>query len=163
MGKKRSFKSGRFSGTLDLIMFLLSLVLTAGFVVFDIVKVKAPKSLGKIWNTIGGGIEKAFDGVTLKVVDKLPAGVGFTILFALFTILFLLMMIGSYAQAKSILKRGICVFAAILALILALAFAALFVESILVKALAIKWVLIAVFAFFLMQTILKFVTHAHAY
>lgn len=163
MGKKRRFKSGRFSGALDVIMFLLSLVVTAGFVVFDIAKVKAPKTLDKIWNAIGGGIEKAFDGVTMKLVDKLPAGVGFTVLFALFALLFLLMAIGSYAQAKSILKRGNCVFAAILALILMLAFAALFAESVLVKALAIKWVLLVVVAFFFMQMILKFVTHAHAY
>ena len=119
--EKVDFKRAKFSGFLDVLGFLATLVMTAGYIVVDLVKVSGlPGGVTNFWGKLSDGVEKAFDGVFLRWLDGLPKypGLPFAVLFGILALLFLIMSIASFKQGNSVLKRGGIVFAGILALLL---------------------------------------------
>lgn len=162
---KVGFKRAKLSGWLDILVFLASLIVTAGYVLIELVKVSLPEWLTNAWDKIHGGIENIFEGVVLERLVELPEypGVPFTVIFGVLSLLFLIMAVCSFNQGKSVLKRGSCIFAAILSLLLLAAFGLLFAEHYITDNVDVKWYLLAPCAFFLLQTILKFSAHARAY
>ena len=160
------FKRAKLSGWLDILGFLASLIVTAGYVLVELVKLSSlPEWLTKAWDKIHGGIENIFDGVVLERLVDLPKypGLPFTVLFGALALLFLIMAVCSFKQGKSVLKKGGCVFAAILSLLLLAAFGLLFAEHYITGKGNVKWYLLAPCAFFFLQMILKFSAHARAY
>lgn len=64
--EKVDFKRAKFSGFLDVLGFLAALVMTAGYIVVDLVKVSGlPDGITNFWGKLSDGVEKAFDGVFL--------------------------------------------------------------------------------------------------
>ena len=171
--EKVDYKRAKFSGFLDVLGFLAALVMTAGYIVVDLVKVSGlPDGITNFWGKLSDGVEKAFDGVFLRWLDGLPKypGLPFAVLFGILALLFLIMSIASFKQGNSVLKRGGIVFAGILALLLFVGCAFLFAESWkealeagLLNVKLVKWYLLIPCAFFLLQMILKFSAHARAY
>lgn len=73
MMEKVDLKRAKFSGILDVLGFLAALVMTAGYIVIDLVKATGlPAALTNAWEKIGNGVEKAFDGVFLDWLGKFP-------------------------------------------------------------------------------------------
>lgn len=164
--KKITFKRAKLSGWLDLLAFLASLVMTAGYVVIDIVKVSGlPEWLTNAWDKIRSGVEKVFDGVVGNWLTGLPKypGVPYTVVFGIFALLFLIMAVCAFKQGGSVLKKGCCAFAGVLALLLLAAFGVLFAEHYITGDVAVKWYLLAPCVFFFLQMILKFSAYARAY
>lgn len=173
MMEKVDLKRAKFSGILDVLGFLAALVITAGYIVIDLVKATGlPSALTNAWEKIGNGVEKAFDGVFLDWLGKISdnSALLFAVIFGVLAVLFLFMAIASFHQGNSMLKRGSIVFAGLLSLVLLAACALLFAESwkaalsgSLLDVKAVKWYLGIPAAFFLLQTVLKFSAHARAY
>lgn len=164
--KKITFKRAKLSGWLDLLAFLASLLLTAGYAVINLAKVSGlPEWLTNAWDKIQGGVEKMFSGIFGDWLTGLPKypGVPYTVVFGVLAILFLIMAVCAFKQGNSVLKKGGCVFAGVLALILLAAFGVLFAEHYITGNVAVKWYLLAPCAFFLLQLILKFSAYARAY
>ena len=70
---KVEFKRAKLSGWLDILGFLASLIVTAGYVLVELVKLSSlPEWLTKAWDKIHGGIENIFDGVVLERLVDLP-------------------------------------------------------------------------------------------
>lgn len=171
--EKVDLKRAKFSGVLDVLGFLAALVMTAGYIVIDLVKATGlPAALTNAWEKIGNGVEKAFDGVFLDWLGKISdnSALLFAVIFGVLAVLFLFMAIASFRQGNSMLKRGGIVFAGLLSLVLLTACALLFAESwkaalsgSLLDVKTVKWYLGIPAAFFLLQTVLKFSAHARAY
>lgn len=160
------FKRAKLSGWLDILVFLASLIVTAGYALIEVAKLSfIPDWLTNVWNKIHSGIENIFEGVVLERLVELPKypGVPFIVVFGVLSLLFLIMAVCSFKQGKSVLKRGSCIFATILSFLLLAAFGLLFAEHYITGNVDVKWYLLAPCAFFLLQTILKLSAHARAY
>ena len=58
--EKVDFKRAKFSGFLDVLGFLAALVMTAGYIVVDLVKVSGlPDGITNFWGKLSDGVEKA--------------------------------------------------------------------------------------------------------
>ncbi len=163
---KISFRRAKLSGWLDILGLLASLVMVAGYVLVDIVKLSSlPEKLTDVWSKIEGWVESAFSGMFGDWLAELPQypGVPYTVVFGVLALLFLIMAVCAFRQGNSVLKRGGCAFAGVLALLLTAAFGLLFAEHFISEEVALKWYLLAPCVFFLLQMILKFSAYARAY
>ena len=164
--EKITFKRAKLSAFLDFLGLLASLVMVAGYVVVDIVKVDSlPSALTDFWGKVKDFVVKAFDGVFGSWLEGLPQYPAdpMAVVFGVLALLFLIMMICAAVQGNSVLKKGGCAFAGVLALLLTAAFGVLFAEHYITGEVAVKWYLLAPCAFFLIQMILKFSAYARAY
>ncbi len=164
---KVTFKRAKLSGWLDILAMLASLVMMAGYIVVEIVKVSGlPGWLSDFWTRLDNATVRVLSGTVGDWLETLPQypGIPLAVFFGVFALLFLIMAVCAFRQGNSVLKRGGCAFAGVLTLILFAAFCLLFAERFITGAdTEIKWYLAVPAAFLLVQLILKFSAYARAY